>query len=525
MAVTHINTPGISVNQQPKKDQAGALREHAFRIDPPSQPTRGISNTHAQAGIVETQFAELADGTLVELVEDPADANRTLLAVCKGATVEYLDQFKDGDRILKPSPRTNEVLKPIRLPRGVSPYGSAKALLKVLEGLISRCIEIDPRYIPVLADFVLSTWFVDRLSVAPYLSVVGLPQSGKTTLLKLLSLLCRRSLLISDITSASFYTACAQFMPTILIDEAGTFRNNRQLRHILRTGTTRDVVAVRANHTFHAYGAKVLSWLEPPDDSALNSRCILIPMFETTQTNLSQPNDPEVERAATALQAQLLQYRLENYSKVGPAPLKGDEGLRPRSRDLLWALSAASLQDPARSQTLLEFFNSGNAVPLEPLTSEQNAVVLTLFAFIHAGENVLSLRTSDLTRNVNHCLRLSGEKMSLAPRKVGAVLTSLGFSNRTRGNSGWCVYFNQGDIKKIHQLAENYGIDRASQRLIESLIGRKFSPEKCALCQAAVKKQTEFVPPVGEHAPIDIGVDKRAYDQSAVPRTARNHRP
>jgi ABC-type polysaccharide/polyol phosphate transport system ATPase subunit len=74
-------------------------------------------------------------------------------------------------------------------------------LLRRLESFISQCIVVDEKYLSVLADFVLSTWFVDRLEVAPYLSVVGLPQSGKTTLLKVLSLVCRRSLLIADISS------------------------------------------------------------------------------------------------------------------------------------------------------------------------------------------------------------------------------------------------------------------------------------------------------------------------------------
>jgi hypothetical protein len=507
--MTPITTPEISANPRSEEGRGGASGERSLKIATPKQPLRRISNTRPQAGIVETEFAELAGGTLVELMEDPADANRMLLAVSKGGRVEYLDQFKDGDRVLVPFSRANGVLRTIRFPKGVSPYISVQALLMALENLISRCIGIKPEYIPVVADFVLSTWFVDRVSVAPYLSVAGLPQSGKTTLLSLLSLLCRRALLISDVTPASFYAACTQFIPTILIDEAATVGNNRQLRHMMRTGATRDVVAVRSKYTFHSYGAKVVSWLEPPDDSALNSRCILIPMFETTLTGLSKPNDPEVERTATALQAQLFQYRLENYSKVASAPIKGDEGLRPRSRDLLRALSAASLQDSQRSQARLWFFKSGNAVPLEPLTSEQNAVVLILFAFIHSAEKVSSLRTSDLTRNVNHCLRLSGEKVSLAPRKVGAVLTSLGFSNRTRGNSGWCVYFCPDDIKRIHQLAENYGIDGASQHLIESLIHRKFIPEECALCQAAVEKEIGYVPPIGESAPIDIVAEKR----------------
>jgi hypothetical protein len=70
------------------------------------------------------------------------------------------------------------------------------------------------------------------------------------------------------------------------------------------------------------------------------------------------------------------------------------------------------------------------------------------------------------------------------------------------------VCFNQGDMKKIHQLAENYGIDRASQRLIESLVGRKFSPEKCTVCQTAVKNETHSIPPIGEHAVVEIRVQK-----------------
>jgi hypothetical protein len=90
---------------------------------------------------------------------------------------------------------------------------------------------------------------------------------------------------------------------------------------------------------------------------------------------------------------------------------------------------------------------------------------------------------------------------------VGSVLTSLGFCNRTRGNSGWCVYFHQEDMKKLHDLAENYGLDRASQQLMESLLGagHKFTPEKCSLCEPAVKKQTASVPELGEHATLEIG--------------------
>jgi hypothetical protein len=234
--------------------------------------------------------------------------------------------------------------------------------------------------------------------------------------------------------------------------------------------------------------------------------------------DLVRISDPEVQLAAAALQSQLLWYRLQFFTEVEAMPIKGDGELRPRTRDLLRVLCAPMIQDAARCEALLKFFISGNAVPLEPLGIEQNAVLLTLFTFIHVAENIGSLRTSDLTRNVNHCLRVTGEKRSLEPRKVGAVLTSLGFCNRTRANSGWCVHFRKEDIKRIHDLAENYGLDRASEQLIESLFGRghRFSPESCSLCQGAVKRQTAFVPPLGEHAPVDIVYQGRDRHQGEV---------
>jgi hypothetical protein len=158
--------------------------------------------------VTETDFVELKDGTLVELVEDPKNPGRKCLAVWKDGEIRFLDRLEQDGRVIVPLAQNSEILRHIRLPKAAEPYESVQKLLLGLESLISQCIAVDEQYVPVLADFVLSTWFVDRFLVAPYLSVVGLPQSGKTTLLKVLALVCRRPLLIADITSAGFYKAC-----------------------------------------------------------------------------------------------------------------------------------------------------------------------------------------------------------------------------------------------------------------------------------------------------------------------------
>ncbi len=186
----------------------------------------------------------------------------------------------------------------------------------------------------LIAAFVMSTWFIETLPVAPYRTLVGLPGSGKTTLLEVLYQVCRRPLLTADITSAAFYEVYEKLSPTLLVDETLTARNRRELFHLLKTGTTRGSVTLRKGHSLKAFGPKVISCTELPNDAALNSRCVIIPMQETNRTNLAKPTDKKVVDIADVLRQQLLQYRLENYHSLRLPKVEGDERLRSRTRDL-----------------------------------------------------------------------------------------------------------------------------------------------------------------------------------------------
>jgi hypothetical protein len=181
------SNPQIKLMETP---EVSPLTEYILPLESPPNIASELPKQEAHTQTTLTDFAELEDGTLIDLVEDPADVKQTMLAVWKDGNVQYLDELNDRSRVIKPLPRTNELHRAMRFPRAVHPYESPSALLDALEDVISRCVAIQPKYVQVLADFVLSTWFVDRLPVAPYVAVVGLPQSGKTTLLKVLSLIC-----------------------------------------------------------------------------------------------------------------------------------------------------------------------------------------------------------------------------------------------------------------------------------------------------------------------------------------------
>src|SRR5690348_481590 len=158
---------------------------------------------------IETASAELEDGTQIEIIEDPQDPTRTKLAAFNNSEVNLVDRFEAENRIFVPIARDTNLLRHVRLPRGVKDSGTARSLIHDTVDLLGQCLDISEDDLLLLAHFVLSTWFIERLAVAPYLAFFGLPRAGKSTALTALKFLCRRGLLTGDITSAAFYRAPA----------------------------------------------------------------------------------------------------------------------------------------------------------------------------------------------------------------------------------------------------------------------------------------------------------------------------
>ncbi len=124
---------------------------------------------------------------------------------------------------------------------------------------------------------------------------------------------------------------------------------------------------------------------------------------------------------------------------------------------------------------------------------------------MHLQEGISSIQVGNLTHMVNLFLDRAGENLRLLPRKVGAVLTSLGVATRTRTNSGWSLTVNRQDAEKLHQLAACYGIDGFKDRFLG------MPSEDCSLCRAAgLNKKVPDLPPAppGEEVrsiAVDLG--------------------
>jgi hypothetical protein len=444
----------------------------------------------------EVDFAELEDGTLVEMIEDPDNCANSLFAIYKDGAVRNAAAVERDNCVLVPVPRGQGIFKYVRLPRGSQSHQPPRVLLGAIMAVILNCVDISNSDACLVAAFVLSTWFTESLQVAPYLELVGVPRSGKTTLLQVLNLLCRRPFLTADVTSAAFYDVYERLTPTLLVDEILTTTNRRALFHLLKTGSTRGSVTLRKGRSLKAFGPKVISCIEMPKDAGVNTRCVIISMQETARTDLIKPSDKKISDHADVLQKQLLRYRLENYTSLRVPKITGDERLHSRTRDLYQALALPLGSNADICEYLVQLFETQQEIHREPLSPPTAAVLRLIFEYIHSHPKDGECAQKELTAAVNLNLEGLQETFRLNPHEVGRALTSLGLTNRKRTNAGFIVYLDLWTRKRIHKLARDHWIDQDA-----AFSGGTFGKD-CELCTntpatertAEIKRDSEIMP-------------------------------
>jgi len=120
-------------------------------------------------------------------------------------------------------------------------------LLSTIEQIIARYIILPQGALPAIALWIACTYVYDSFRVFPKLAVIS-PEKrcGKTTLLDILSGLCYRSLIASNISPSAIFRSVDLWKPTLIIDEADTFLTGRNdnIIGIINSGHTRNTAFV-----------------------------------------------------------------------------------------------------------------------------------------------------------------------------------------------------------------------------------------------------------------------------------------
>jgi hypothetical protein len=147
----------------------------------------------------------------------------------------------------------------------------------------------------------------------------------------------------------------------------------------------------------------------------------------------------------------------------------------------------APLQDDAdRTTRLLDLLaEQDEELSVERLLEPEWLVAELLFRLCHEqrrdGGHWSEILIGGVAEDINRGLKDHGEDIRLSPRKVGAVMKSLGVQSERLGSLGRGLRSTPSLARTAHEIAQRLGINRA---MIAGIVGMNYGyvGSPCALC-------------------------------------------
>ena len=331
--------------------------------------------------------------------------------------------------------------------------------------MVSQATQEANGVVELLTFFVLATWLVDFLPFAPFLWIVTPPTTTAAPLEQVLSALCRRALVVNDISGTGLHSL-TDLRPTLLTE---VFQPTRHMLNLFRASTRCGALIAAGGKAVDASCPRIVFAPEPLRDPA-SAGFPLELVLSPTRGYVPLMSAADAERAAAEFQAKLLHYRLLNSAKVCTPAFDLSQFTVPM-QVLAQSLGASIVGDDklqARLVPLLKPVDSEIRVGHASLLTAVGVEALLARCHIHTGKYFPVI---ELTADVNTVLRGRGECSQVSPENVGWTLRALGLrTDFIPGGRKGLVLSNEVR-QRIHQLAAGYGV-RTLATLVRGLIAR-----------------------------------------------------
>lgn len=399
---------------------------------------------------IETTAEVFPDGTALELIRAD-EASNTSLVRWDGTSATIGHEFEVNGKIYRP-PRVNSTaIRALRLPSGIAPYGSTGDLFSRIMKLFAEYTDLDASAVRQLAHFVFACWLVDELLVAPMLLIIAPLGGARGQLLRLLSILCRRALLLAEVTPAAI-SRVADLRPTFFFDEPTM---TRRAGRLLYTTTNHRYFVLGNGRVGDAPSAKVIFSQEALRDRFLTGHALELIMSPTGRSvPLLEPG--ACKQIEAEFQSKLLRYRLINIGKIRPAAFDVGE-LPGQLQDVARALAAA-VDDPELQVGIVQLLRArGQAAHLDS-SAELGSAVLEALLFCCHCDGWSQVRSGEVADIVNTIWENRSEDRQTSPESVGWKLLALGLHTEPLGGAGNGLLLTEAIRAKIHSLAKGYRI-------------------------------------------------------------------
>jgi len=400
--------------------------------------------------LIETTGEVLPDGTLLELVASRPDLISLLVWDGRGSTVVNRARF--GSKEYKPLQVDPIFLQAIPLPSGATAYGSTKNLLDSISSLFQCYASVPKTSSALLSSFVLATWFADTLPSAPSIVLLGPEAHEAAQILRLMSLVTRRGLLLSAITPAGLCSLPWALNLTLLVDARKISNKTWQL---FCASASPDAYVAIERGLSKLYFARALY----VGDSSYDRD--LVGAVEITMTP-SQNKLPHLDSKAKRkildeFQNKLLYYRLKNFASVSGTKVETAQ-FTNQLQDQAACFGASIVDAPELREDVLALLRPQD----QDLRSERScglhaATIEALLALCHENRDV-QVHVQEIADFANHILRDREGRSDLEPRKVGSVLRELGLFPTRLDRSGRGIILLPKTRAIIHRLGREYDV-------------------------------------------------------------------
>ena len=303
---------------------------------------------------------------------------------------------------------------------------------------------------------IFSTWFPDRLTVAPGLAIAGSAVGEAIQLLRFLHCVCRRSILLVGMSQADLISLPLSVYPTLLLDRP---RLTRSLRSFLSTSNRRGLLTVRRGKILGVCCPKVVYFgvEEVPQAVASDMLQIALP---PTAVHGQALDDEQLNDIAAELQAKMLVHRLANFAKIQVSQLEGTN-FTSQTHELAMNLAACVMDDPELAAGVVHLLKERDECIRGQRDRELETVVIEAVLGVSHENKKDRVQVKEIRVLANAILRARGEFIEYGPEEVGHRLDMLGLQ-RARSAAGMFLILTRDMRSLVHRLARTYEVPSAS---------------------------------------------------------------
>jgi hypothetical protein len=391
---------------------------------------------------------------MIELVSGSA-GNKPNLLHWNGVKAGVAPRVEYGDYTYEAPELAPSLYRATRLPKQCKDYGSSRELFRGVADLFKHSFHFPDRESGLAACFCLSTWLTDRLSIAPSLVIFAPDQGLGIEVLRLLSCVCRRPLMLAEVTPGGLRSLPMHLSLTLLINECGL---RPSLQRLLRASSYRGLhLPGKRGDVVDLYGPKAILCESDVANDKFGDGVIQISLPASSQWSaLDEHLRAEI---VSDFQPRLLMYRLKNCPKVRESRVDVSQ-FTVATRRLACALAACFPGDPGLVRdTILLLRPQDEEIRAQRFLDVAYVLVEILWAEIHSRDHK-QVSVSDLARDANALLLSRGEFREYRAEEVGWKLKHLNIPKHT-DSSGRQVLLDHDTSQRVHRLAQTYDLPRS----------------------------------------------------------------